>query len=93
MSIDSTSEMAIFERIVLPSETRLSHEAARSLLALGFNPEDTARMQLLASKARQGSLTDDEQHEIENYERVGHYLSILHSKARLALRASASSDS
>lgn len=39
-------------------------------------------MQILAGRARQGILTDDEEQEIDNYERVGHYLSILQSKFR-----------
>jgi hypothetical protein len=85
MSIESTSETAIFERIVLPATLGLSEEAARSLLAMGFSAEDTARSHVLAEKARQGTLTPDEQREIENYERVGHYLAILQSKARMAL--------
>ena len=88
MSIESTSETAIFERLVLPSDPGLSQEAARSLLSVGFSPADTERMHVLAEKARQGTLTPDEQREIDNYERVGHYLAILQSKARMALRGS-----
>jgi hypothetical protein len=45
-------------------------------------------MRDLSEKARQGELTADEQREIDNYERVGHYLAILQSKARMALRGS-----
>ena len=89
MSVESTSESAIFELIVLSGVPALAPEAARSLLSLAFSPDDTQRMHCLAEKARQGTLTPDEQQEIDNYERVGHYLSILQSKARLALRASA----
>jgi hypothetical protein len=88
MSIESTSETAIFERLMLPSEPGLSQEAARSLLAVGFSPEDTERLHALAEKSRQGTLSPDEQQEIDNYERVGHYLAILQSKARMALRSS-----
>jgi len=88
MSVESTSESAIFERIVLPTEPGLTREAAQSLLAIGFGPEDKARMRVLAEKAREDSLTPEERREIDNYERVGHYLSILQSKARFALRAS-----
>lgn len=88
MSTESTSETAIFERLVLPSEPGLSQEAARSLLSVGFSSEDTKRMHVLSERARQGTLTPDEQQEIDNYERVGHYLAILQSKARTALRDS-----
>lgn len=93
MSIDSTSETAIFERIVLPSEPGLSNETAQFLLALGFSSDDTERLQDLAETARQGTLTPAEQQAIDNYERVGHYLAILQSKARLALRTSTHSGS
>jgi hypothetical protein len=93
MSIDSTSETAIFSRLVLPSRSDLTDESARALIALGFSNEDRERMSVLAEKARQGALTADEQREADNYERVGHYLSILQSKARLALDNSERCDS
>ncbi len=86
MSIDTTSEAAIFERLVLPSEPSLSPEAARSILAIGFGADDRQRMEVLAEKARRGALSADEQQEIENYERVGDFLGILQSKARVSLR-------
>ena len=93
MSLNATSESAIFERIVLPSEPGLSEQAAQSILAMQFGPEDRERMQVLADKAKEGSLTPDEEKEIENYERVGHYLAILQSKARIALKSATKSDS
>lgn len=88
MATDATSETAIFERIVVPHQADLSEQAARWLLAVGFSPEDSERMQVLADKAAQGQLSPAEEQEIENYERVGHYLAILQSKARLALNLS-----
>ncbi len=88
MSIDSSSETAIFQRLVLPSEPAVSRDVARSLLSLEFAREDLDRMHALSETAKSGSLTPDESHELENYERVGHYLAILQSKARVALRGS-----
>ncbi len=85
MSIDATSETAIFERIVLPSQARDKEDSARSILAMQFSSEDRQRMQVLADKAKLGSLSPDEVQEAENYERVGHYLAILQSKARVAI--------
>ena len=92
MSIDTTTETAIFERIVLPGEPALGKQAARSLLALEFGLKDRQRMEELAEKARLATLTAEEQQEIANYERVGHYLAILQSKARRTLHASDSAD-
>ncbi len=93
MSIDSTSETAIFERIVLRSEPGLSRQAANSLLALAFSAEDRQRMQALAERAQEGTLSQEEQKAIDNYERVGHYLAILQSKARVALKGNTPDDS
>lgn len=86
MPLPATTETAIFERIVLPCQPGASEEAARSIIAMQFGPEDRQRMQVLAEKARQGTLSPDEEQEVDNYERVGHYLAILQSKARAALK-------
>jgi hypothetical protein len=83
MSLRATSETAIFERIVLPSDPGISEQAAHSILPMQFGPEDRTRMQVLAERAKQGTLSPDEEQEAENYERVGHYLAILQSKARV----------
>ena len=37
-------------------------------------------MNLLAARAGEGELTDDEQREIDTYERVGHFLSLLKTR-------------
>ena len=76
----------------LPDEPGMNEAAVRSILAMGFNPADRLRMQVLADKAKAGSLSTDEEIEIENDERAGHYLGILQSKARLALRSSDSAE-
>jgi hypothetical protein len=82
---DRTSEAAIFSRVIEPEKAMLSPEAARSILALDFCPEDRQRMQELAAKARAGSLTTDEQEELDNCGRVGSLLGIMKSKARRSL--------
>jgi len=43
-------------------------------------------MDALASKARAGALTPQEQVDLDNYERLGCLLDIIHSKARMALK-------
>ena len=60
MAVTSVSETAIFERIALPDEPELSKQLAQCLLALRFGAEDQERMQLVAGKARDGSLTPSE---------------------------------
>jgi hypothetical protein len=79
------TEAAIWTRIVHP-DGKLTASAARAILKLSLPDQDRERMHALAAKARAGSLTPDEEFEIDNYERVGHLLSILKSKARKTLK-------
>jgi hypothetical protein len=81
-----TSELAIISRVLEPDQATLSPAAARAILALGFAPADQDRMRQLLAKAKQGTLTPEEQTEINNYERVGHLLSLMKSKARRSLK-------
>jgi hypothetical protein len=86
------SQAAILSRLIKPETDDLSPDAARSLLRLRFDESDLSRMDELAARAREGALTEEERSEVENYERVGHLLALLHSKARRALsRVSAAS--
>ncbi len=75
---------AMIKRIEL--DGRLSPTQARALLKLQFSPEDRARMRELSAKARAGTLTAEEESDIDTYERLGCLLDILHSKARQVLR-------
>jgi hypothetical protein len=93
MSLNLTTEAAIFERAVLSSQPGFTVDAARSLLAMQFGAEDRERMQRLADRAKQGTLCAEEESQIENYERVGHYLAILQSAARTALKTTEHSHS
>ena len=81
-----TSEVAIFGRILEPDDEILDVAAARAILALDFKQADKERMRALARKAREGTLTADEEIEIDNYDRVGHMLGLMKSKARQSLK-------
>ena len=83
--IDAT-DVAILGRLLQVDKPTLSSEAARSILALEFGQADRGRMHQLALKAQEGSLTAEEKVEINHYERVGHLLSIMKSKARKSLK-------
>jgi hypothetical protein len=80
------SEAAIVGRLMKPDRGDFSPAAARELLSLQFGDEDQARMRELSLKAQQGTLTPSEQAEVETYRRVGYWLGILWSKARLSLK-------
>ena len=81
-----TSEVAILGRVLQPEQATLSVAAARAILDLGFSRADKERMRQLSAKAQEGALDADEQAEINNYERVGHILSLMKTKARRSLK-------
>lgn len=86
----SETEAAILARLVDPETPDLSAEAARSILNIKFSQQDVDRMHLLLDKANAGTITPDEQEEANIYERVGHMLALLQSKARKSLKDSTS---
>jgi hypothetical protein len=83
----SISEVAIFGRVLEPDQATLDAAAARAILDLDFKQADKERMRQLLAKAKAGALVGDEETEIDNYERVGHMLSLMKSKARQSLKA------
>lgn len=82
----ANTEAAIWERLIDPSDDDLSPEVARFLLRLDFRETDHARMEELAQRSNEGTLTQDEQAELQNYVRIGNVLALMQSKARLSLR-------
>jgi flagellar motor switch protein FliG len=82
----NSSEAALWGRLFDPTSHELSTDLARYILTLRFPQPDIDRMHELAEKARAGSLTLEEHIELDNYERVGHVLSLMKSKARKALK-------
>jgi hypothetical protein len=82
----TTTEGAIWGRLLAPEDPTFSAEVARALLEFEFSREDKERMNELAAKAREGPLTASEQDEVDCYGRVGSVLGILKSKARRSLK-------
>ena len=82
----AASEVAILSRIIQPDKPALSREVARVILRWEFPPQDRQYMHALLEKAKAGTLTARGKAEADNYERVGHLLNILQSKARRALK-------
>ena len=83
-TLSPAAAVAVWDRVMHFDES-LSPTAARALLKLRFPPQDVARMQDLAAKARRGALTESEALEIDTFERMGCLFDILHSKARRVL--------
>jgi hypothetical protein len=82
----------ILARVIAPGSPELTKPTAKWLLTLDFPPEDRERMNQLAGRAGDGELTIDQQREIDAYERVGHILSLLRSKARVWLDSNQASE-
>jgi hypothetical protein len=80
------SEVGVLRRLIKPQRGDLSPGAAREFLRWKLAPRDRTRMQELAAKARNGSLTSTEMQESESYERIGHLVALLKSKARKSLQ-------
>lgn len=90
-AMHSNSDAAILSRLLDAEQPMLTQDAAKSILGLEFASSDRDRMNQLAEKSREGSLSEEERDELENYERVGHLLSLMKSKARRTLDAASPS--
>ena len=60
-------------------------ESARSILELRFGQPAIDRLNELAEKNRQGTLSEIERNELDNYLRVGNFLNLMQAKARNSL--------
>lgn len=80
-----TNEISLLERLIVPTDPHLPIEAAEWFLSLGFPKADVRKMKKLAAKARAGTLTPEEEEELREFERIGSFLGLLQSKARISL--------
>src|SRR5438309_1654693 len=81
-----SSEVAIFCRLLINGQSKMSPDLARYVLTLGFNDEDQDRMRNLAAGNQEGALSSEEHEELMTYVKAGHLLALLHSKARRSLQ-------
>ncbi|MFN0020682.1 MAG: hypothetical protein ACKVP0_20680 [Pirellulaceae bacterium] len=85
MATMTTAETSLLERVIVPADPDLPAEAAEWFLSLEFQKADLRRMKKLAAKARAGTLTAAEVEELRGFERIGSFLGLLQSKARISL--------
>ncbi|MCI0380857.1 MAG: hypothetical protein L0215_25015 [Gemmataceae bacterium] len=83
----TTSEIAIFARLLSNAKGVMSPRLARYVLTLGFSDNEQARMEDLADRNQRGRTTPDEREQLMSYVKAGHLLALLHSKARKALKS------
>ena len=75
----------VWERTLQVGQTDIPPEAARYFLKMHFAEADHQRMNVLAAKARAGTLAEKEESELSNYMQMGWFLDLIKSKARLSL--------
>jgi hypothetical protein len=84
----ASKEGIILGRVLQPDRGNLPKETAQWLLAMDFDPDDRKRIAVLYEKAREGTLTAEEDAELEDYGDVGRLLEMLKAKARASLTRS-----
>ena len=85
VSSDPITEAEILTAVVGPDKPDLPAESARSILELRFGQPATDRLNELAEKNRQGTLSEMERNELDSYLRVGNFLNLMQAKARNSL--------
>ena len=79
-------ERTILDQIFDPDGPALPRKVAEELLEFDLTDGEKQRMSELAAKARDGSLTDNEQAEVKGYEHISSLLGLLKSKVRRSLQ-------
>jgi hypothetical protein len=81
-----TNQIEIFARSLDQRRDQLSGDVAKFFLTLELSDADRIRLDELASKAQQGTLSPEEEGEIDEYRRIGRLVEIMKLKAEAALR-------
>lgn len=74
-------------RLLRPMSQSMSRELARELVSLKVEEDTQQRYDFLATGRREGTLTPDEEAELQDLVQVNSVLSMLKSEARLLLAA------
>ena len=80
------SAVGVWHRTIQPETGDLPPAEARAILRLKLSAAYQDRADALAGKAPLGTLTHQEEHELEDYLSVSSALEFMKSKARLSLR-------
>jgi len=80
------TEAAILARLIQIGQDELPPGAAEHLLSISFSDRDMARMNELSELAREGTLSSQDQAELDSYIHVANLLAVMQAKGRRALR-------
>jgi hypothetical protein len=81
----STAELTYLDRLLIPVAECFSEEVAERLISLRSDPEVQARIEELAAKANEGTLSEEERAEYEEYIEAVDLIGVLQSRARTVL--------
>lgn len=87
------TESDILADVIAPDQGDLTPEVARSVLRWKFDDRAVSRMNELADRNNNGTISAQERQDLEKYLRVGSLINILQAKARLSLQSVAQPDS
>ena len=88
MAIDSTAyEGTLLDSLLEPFGECLTPEVARKLVDLQAGETVMARVEELAEKCNEGTLTPNERTEYESYVHVNHVITMLKARARKFLQS------
>ena len=76
---------SILDRVLEPITDCLTPDVAAKLVALRADTETQARVDELADKANEGTLSTEERTEYDRYREAFHFVTILQAKARKLL--------
>ena len=82
---DLPTTIAVWQRAIAPDAGRFDPLVARIVLEFHLAPQDLDRADALSAKARHGTLTADEDRELQSYLTVSSALQFLKSKARRSI--------
>ncbi len=78
--------VSILERMIDPGHGDFTPDVAKYFLSFDFSPEQHARYQALSAKAAEGTLSETETGELDEFIAANALLTVLQSKARLSIR-------
>ncbi len=81
-----TTGASILERMIEPQRGGFSNQHALSVLSLDFSSDEQARYAELAQKAQDGTLSEPEEAELNEFVAANSLLTIPQSKARISLK-------
>ncbi|MEX2212686.1 MAG: hypothetical protein WD768_01075 [Phycisphaeraceae bacterium] len=81
-------QLGLLEQVIDPSQGDLKPDLARYILSLSFPEPAQKRYLVLSEKAQEGSLSPEEEAELDGFLEVNAFLTVIQSKARISLKRS-----